>query len=153
MTNSVRDSRDLTELAPHVRAAAEQLLADAAEAGIPLTVTATRRSAAAQNARFAQGRTLPGPIVTKAPAGYSYHEYGLALDVVPTELLRLPRWGDTPAHQARADALWAKVGAIGKRLGFRWGGEFKWLRDRPHFEWSSGLTLAQLREAKKPRTV
>ena len=146
------DSRSLADLAPHVRAMAEQLLADAQAAGIPLTVTCTRRSAAEQTARFDQGRLTPGPIVTRAPAGYSYHEFGLALDVVPTELLSLKNWGDTPDHQTRTDQLWARVGALGKALGFRWGGDFPHLVDRPHFEWSGGLSLAQLRHGAKPST-
>lgn len=146
----MNDSRSLDDLHPHVRAMAEQLLARAAAAGVPLTVTFTLRSMATQAALYAQGRTAPGVIVTNAPAGYSYHNFGLALDVVPTELLALPRWGDTPAHQHRADALWAKVGAIGKAVGFRWGGEFRTIKDRPHFEWSGELTLADLRSGARP---
>ena len=147
------DSRSLADLAPHVRAMAEQLLADAKAAGIPLTVTCTRRSAAEQAAKYAQGRTSPGPIVTRAPAGYSYHEYGLAIDVVPTELLALKDWGDTPEHRAHADALWARLGVIGKAAGFRWGGDFPLLPDRPHFEWAGGLSLAQLRAERRPSDV
>lgn len=144
------DSRSLDDLQPQVRAMAEQLLAQCAAAGIPLTVTFTRRSMATQAALYAQGRTCAGCIVTNARPGHSFHNFGLALDVVPTELLRLPRWGDTPAHQAHTDALWAKVGTIGKALGFRWGGEFITIRDRPHFEWSGGLSLAQLRAGALP---
>ena len=150
MSAVATDSRSLADLAPHVRAMAEQLLADATAAGIPLTVTCTRRSAAEQTARYDQGRVTPGPIVTRAPAGYSYHEFGLALDVVPTELLSLKNWGNTPEHRARANELWARVGAIGKALGFRWGGDFPHLIDRPHFEWSGGLSLAQLRAGRVP---
>lgn len=146
------DSRKLEDLQPQVRAMAEQLLARSAVAGIPLTVTFTRRSMATQAALYAQGRTCPGCIVTNARPGYSFHNFGLALDVVPTDLLSLPRWGDTPDHQARTDALWAKAGAIGKALGFRWGGEFTHLIDRPHFEWSGGLTLADLRASTRPVT-
>ena len=144
------DSRSLADLQPTVRAMATELLARAAAAGIPLTVTFTLRDMATQAALYARGRTCPGCIVTDARAGYSFHNYGLAVDVVPTELLALPGWGDTPSHQARTDALWARVGAIGKALGFRWGGEFPHIRDRPHFEWSGDLTLAQLRAGKRP---
>lgn len=143
------DSRSFNDLQPQMRAMVEELLRRAADAGIPLTVTFTARSMATQAALYAQGRTRPGPIVTNARPGYSYHNFGLALDVVPTELLALPRWGDTPEHQARADALWNTVGAIGKAIGFRWGGDFTAIRDRPHFEWSGGLTLAQLRVGKR----
>ncbi len=131
---------------------AERLLADAAAAGIPLTVTFTLRSMATQAALYAQGRTCPGCVVTNARPGYSFHNYGLALDVVPTELFKLPNWGDTRAHQAHTDALWAKLGAIGLGVGFRWGGKFRSIRDRPHFEWSGELTLADLRAGARPST-
>ena len=144
------DSRSLADLHPKVRMMAEQLLERAKRAGIPLTVTFTRRSMETQAALYAQGRTAPGHVVTNARPGYSYHNFGLAIDVVPTELLALPQWGDTPAHQARTDALWSQVGGIGKTIGFRWGGEFKTIRDRPHFEWSGGLTLANLRSGAQP---
>lgn len=144
------DSRDVADLHPHVRAMAEQLLEQVKAAGIPLTVTFTSRSLERQAALYAQGRALPGPIVTNARPGDSFHNYGLALDVVPTELLALPNWGDTPVHQARTDALWAQVGAIGKDIGFRWGGEFRSFRDRPHLEWSGGLTIADLKRGLTP---
>lgn len=144
------DSRNLDDLEPRVRVMAEQLLAQAAAGGIPLTVTFTRRSMDTQAALYAQGRTSPGPVVTNARPGYSFHNFGLAIDVVPSELLRLPHWGDTPATQTRANALWAEISAIGKSIGFRWGGEFTTIRDRPHFEWSGGLTLAQLRAGELP---
>ena len=144
------DSHDLADLHPHVRAMAERLVHDAAAAGIPIRITFTLRSMATQDALYAKGRTAPGEIVTNARAGYSFHNYGLALDVVPVELLALPNWGDVPAHQAHTTALWAKLGAIGKAIGFRWGGDFHSIKDRPHFEWSGALTLADLRVGKRP---
>jgi peptidoglycan L-alanyl-D-glutamate endopeptidase CwlK len=144
------DSRDLADLHPIVRDMAIELLAEAAAAGIPLTVTFTRRSLETQAALYSQGRTAPGPIVTRAMPGHSYHNFGMALDVVPTELLSLPNWGDHSAHQSRANALWNAVGALGKAIGLRWGGDFVHIRDRPHFEWSGGLSLAQLRRGARP---
>ena len=146
----MKDSRSLDDLHPRVNVMAEALLARCAAAGIPLTVSYTLRSMERQAELYAQGRTAPGPIVTRARPGYSFHNYGLALDVVPTELLALPRWGDTPEHHARTDQLWRQVGVIGIALGFRWGGAFSRIRDRPHFEWSGGLTLADLRAGKRP---
>ena len=147
------DSRSLVDLHPQVRIMAEQLLKEADRAGIPLTVTFTRRSMETQAALYAQGRNRLGRVVTNARPGYSYHNFGLAIDVVPTELLALPRWGDTPVHQTRTDALWSQVGAIGKAIGFRWGGEFRTIRDRPHFEWSGELTLADLRAGARPKVA
>ena len=109
------DSRDLADLHPHVRRMAEQLLEQCAAIGTPLVVTSTLRSMAVQEKLYAQGRTRRGRIVPNARPGYSFHNFGLALDVVPRELLSLPNWGDTPRHQRRADALWAQVGRIGKQ--------------------------------------
>lgn len=144
------DSRKLEDLHPRVRVMAQRLLDDAAKAGIPLTVTFTLRSMETQAALYAQGRTKPGKVVTNARPGYSFHNFGLALDVVPTELLQLPNWGDTPTHQPFANELWRRVGVIGKAAGFRWGGDFKSIKDRPHFEWSGSLSLADLRAGKRP---
>lgn len=41
------------------------------------------RSFAQQQAEYNQGRTTPGKIVTWAPAGMSWHCYGLAFDSIP----------------------------------------------------------------------
>lgn len=143
-------SRDLADLHPHMRVLAERLIAQASAAGIPLTVTCTLRSMEEQAALYAQGRTRPGPIVTYARPGYSYHNFGLAIDVVPDQLLALQNWGETPEHNGEAYALWDQLGSIGTDLGLVWGGDFKTLQDRPHFEWSDGLSLAQLRAGLRP---
>ena len=144
------DSRSLDDLHPQVRIMARQLIEQAKCVGIPLTVTFTLRSFETQAILYAQGRTAPGRVVTNARAGYSYHNYGLALDVVPTSLLALPKWGDTADCQGHTNNLWSKVGAIGKEIGFRWGGDFIRFKDRPHFEWSGELTLADLRAGRQP---
>jgi len=130
---------------------AKQLLEQAKSVGILLTVTFTLRSFKTQAALYAQGRTAPGRIVTNARPGHSYHNYGLALDVVPTQLLALLNWGDTADCQTRTNDLWNEVGMIGKAIGFRWGGDFIRFKDRPHFEWSGELTLADLRAGRRLR--
>lgn len=144
-------SRSLADLDPLFRPHAQALLARAAGAGIPLTVTCTLRSPAEQAALYAQGRTAPGPVVTNAKPGFSFHNFGLALDVVPDRLLALPDWGDMPAQRAATELVWQRLGAIGRALGLRWGGDFAALPDRPHFEWSGGLSLAALRTGARPR--
>jgi peptidoglycan L-alanyl-D-glutamate endopeptidase CwlK len=148
--DATTDSRRLEDLDPHVAAMARRHLAACAAAGVPCTVTFTYRSMDTQAALYAKGRTAPGRIVTNARPGQSFHNFGFAYDVVPDELAKLPRWGDTPAHQARTDAVWAIVGRLGKAQGLRWGGDFTTLKDRPHFEWSGSLTLADLRAGKRP---
>jgi hypothetical protein len=51
-------------------------------AGIPIELFETYRTPRRQQELYEQGRTKPGNIVTKAQAGYSWHNYGLATDVV-----------------------------------------------------------------------
>src|SRR5688572_22238652 len=54
------------------------------ETGFPPTmkvrIVQGLRTVKEQDALFAKGRTTPGPIVTKARGGKSYHNYGLAID-------------------------------------------------------------------------
>lgn len=144
-------TRDLADLHPHMRVLSERLLARAKAVGIPLTVICTFRSMQEQADLYAQGRTRPGPIVTYARPGYSFHNFGLAIDVAPTRLILLTNWGETPEYREEARALWDQLGALGVDIGLRWGGDFVRIEDRPHFEWSDGLTLAQLRAGARPR--
>ena len=77
------NSRSLDDLAPPVKQRA-QAFVDAAKAkGIDLLVTSTYRDSESQDALYAQGRTTPGNIVTRAKAGQSWHNHRCALEVVP----------------------------------------------------------------------
>ena len=42
----------------------------------------TLRTFAEQDVLYAQGRSKPGKVVTNAKGGQSYHNYGLAIDIV-----------------------------------------------------------------------
>lgn len=57
-------------------------LEQARDAGIPLQVFETFRSRVRQSELYAKGRTAPGPIVTRALPGQTYHNYGIAVDLV-----------------------------------------------------------------------
>ena len=58
-----------------------------------------------QTALYAIGRTSPGKVVTKARAGESYHNYGLAFDWVPLKIstknpeLYVADWDDETAFR------------------------------------------------------
>lgn len=140
------DSRSLDDLHPIVRAKCEAHIAACAKAGIPITVTFTYRSNETQAALYAQGRTAPGKIVTNAKAGQSFHNYRLAYDATPTALLKLKNWGDNPKDQAETNRIWALYGYLAKQQGLEWGGDWKTIKDRPHCQWTGGLTLAQLQQ-------
>jgi hypothetical protein len=59
-----------------------------------------------QAKKYAQGRTEPGPIITKAPPGYSTHNYGIAADCVfdKSDAPGLqPEWGDAAKYEILAE--------------------------------------------------
>lgn len=122
----------LSDLHPQARSRAERMLAHASAAGIVLLVTSTYRSAEEQAALFAQGRTAPGPIVTSAKPGSSYHNVRRAIDVA----ILSPETGTLDWRwmgSAAAMPLWERLARLAEGLGLHWGG--RWKRpDRPHFE-------------------
>jgi peptidoglycan L-alanyl-D-glutamate endopeptidase CwlK len=133
-------SRSLDDLEVETRIMAEALIEQAEAAGFPIVVTQTYRSHAEQDALYAQGRTAPGRIVTNARGGFSWHNFRRAFDVA----FRRPRGG------VSWDGPWETLGELGEAIGLEWGGRWKGLKDRPHFEHRGGLTLAQARAASGP---
>lgn len=125
------------QLDADVQLMAVGLLRAAYSSGISLVVTQGYRSSVDQNKLYQQGRTTPGPIVTKAPAGSSWHEFRRAFDVAVLDNGH-PTW---PNDQS----LWNHIGAIGKSQGLEWGGDWTTIKDLPHFQFTRGETLAQAR--------
>jgi peptidoglycan L-alanyl-D-glutamate endopeptidase CwlK len=138
----VINSRSLDELLPPAKQRAEAFLAAAKAQGIDLLVTSTYRDHESQTALYAQGRTKPGDVVTNAKAGESYHNYRCALDVVGLV-------NGKPVWNAK-DPIWQKIGRIGKSCGLEWAGDWKGkMREFPHFQYTGGLTIAQLQAGAK----
>ena len=77
-------------------------------------------------------------IVTNAKGGYSWHNFGLAFDIVVLDALGKGDWNTS--HPA-----WKRVGGLGKSVGLEWGGEWKQLKDLPHFQYTGGLSLSTCR--------
>ncbi|WP_137157712.1 M15 family metallopeptidase [Rhizobium sp. FKL33] len=73
---------DLSFLHPIFRDAIERLKNELEDAEIPLVIFEAYRTPVRQAYLYAQGRTTKGPIVTYAKPWYSYHQYGLAVDMV-----------------------------------------------------------------------
>lgn len=119
-----------TGVDPTLVAKAQQLKALAAQEGIDLAITAGHRSKEEQARLYAQGRTTPGDIITYAKPGQSRHESGRAIDVVPLKDGK-PDW---------RSPHWSRLGALGHQLGLEWGGTWKKLTDRPHFQLPTGGT-------------
>jgi peptidoglycan LD-endopeptidase CwlK len=137
------DSRDLDDLHPTVEVMARDFIRRANAAGIDLLVTSTYRSPAVQNELYKRGRTLLWEngrrvrVVTNAKGGQSFHNYRLALDVVPMRNGK-PVWGTTGAD----GLLWQRVGALGEAAGLEWGGRWRTLKDFPHFQYTGGKPLS-----------
>lgn len=129
-------SRAIEDLEPDTRAKCVRLLEVARADGIELVVVHAFRDYEEQALLYEKGRTRPGPKVTNARPGYSFHNFGRALDVA---------FKGIGKGAVSWDGPWSVVGEIGERLGLAWGG--RWKRpDRPHFENHGGFTLAELRQ-------
>lgn len=128
----------VNKLHPKIRKEVAALI-DKAEAQLPanvkVRVTQGLRTIEEQNALYAQGRTKPGPVVTNAKGGKSYHNYGLAIDFV---LL----YSGVVSWKVNAD--WMKVVNVFKAAGYTWGGNFRSIKDYPHLEKSFGYSVSQL---------
>lgn len=135
------NSRNLDDLLPCVKERAERFIAACKVSGIDLLVTSTYRDNESQNALYAQGRTAPGKIVTKAKGGESFHNYRCALDVVPI-INGKPNWNS-------ADPVWAEVGRLGKLAGLEWAGDWKTFKETAHFQYTGGKTLKQLQAGEQ----
>ena len=138
-----RSEKAISTLLPEVWPFARALVQRAAQGGIVIKVISGLRTYAEQDALYAQGRTKPGRIVTKARGGYSNHNFGIAFDIGVFEGAKyLP---ESPKYKA--------VGALGMDLGLEWGGNWKTIVDEPHFQlrptWAADLAerdmLAELR--------
>jgi peptidoglycan L-alanyl-D-glutamate endopeptidase CwlK len=132
--DSVSESR-LSKVNPELASRIRAMAADLKAQGIDIRVTDSLRTVEEQNDLYAQGRTKPGNIVTNAKGGSSYHNYGLAVDIVPMV-------NGKANYNVSADT-WNKIGAAGKKYGLEWGGDFKSIVDKPHFQMSGGAAHAK----------
>src|SRR5579872_98872 len=96
-------------LAAKVRQMADQL----AREGIVLRVVQGLRTWAEQDSLYAQGRTAPGQKVTNCPGGRSYHNFGLAVDLVPSHGSDQPYDPDWNASHPS----WKRMVEVGTALG------------------------------------
>jgi peptidoglycan LD-endopeptidase CwlK len=133
---SLNDQNDLNTLHPYVRVKVQRLMEAMSDAGFPCTIVHAMRSMRTQAELYSQGRTKPGAIVTNAKPGQSYHNYGLAVDLLPLVCAKDRNWA--PDHQA-----WQVLGALAKAMGFTWGGAWN---DKPHVEYHKQVHHTQLRK-------
>jgi D-alanyl-D-alanine carboxypeptidase len=105
--------------------------------GLDTTIGLGGRTMDQQAKLYAQGRTAPGPIVTNAPPGSSYHNFGAAADIIPKNM-----------SEKDAAGVIKQAFAENPDVGLTWGGSFKNLYDPFHVQ--LGVPLAQLQAAGGP---
>ena len=109
----------------------------------------TLRTFAEQDALYAQGRTKAGVKVTNAKGGQSYHNYGLAIDIVllvdkdKNGTFETASWDIKTDFDGDGKADWMEIVNIFKRYGFEWGGDWKF-NDAPHFQKTLGNSINEL---------
>jgi len=139
-TFDARSEEKIATLIPRAREAARQWLARCLAEGINVKVICGLRTYQEQDELYAQGRIKPGPKVTNARAGFSWHNFGVAWDFVVFDAHGQPQWDSTQMK---------RCGEIGEELGLEWGGRWTSPQDTPHLQLKTGLTLAEARQRVK----
>lgn len=142
----------IEKLHPKVRKEARQIYDEICQALTGRAICRfafTLRTIAEQDAIYAQGRTKPGKIVTRARGGYSWHNYGLAVDIVLIHDVDGDGDYDRAVWDVKSDfdgdkiSDWMEVVSIFKSYGWEWGGDWKF-SDPPHFQKTFGYSVRQL---------
>jgi peptidoglycan L-alanyl-D-glutamate endopeptidase CwlK len=109
----------------------------------------TIRTFEEQSGLYAQGRTKPGKIVTQAKAGLSYHNYGLAIDVVllvdkdKDGNYETASWDRVIDFDGDGKSDFQEIVTLFKQYGWEWGGDWNF-KDYPHFQKKFGKSVRDL---------
>ena len=111
------------KLADKIRTLAGML----AQESVFLKITQGLRSWDQQQKLYDQGRALPGKIVTNCPGGWSWHNFGLAVDCLPETVEGQADWNAEHPQ-------WKRMELLGASLGLSSGALFRSFPDAPHFQ-------------------
>jgi peptidoglycan LD-endopeptidase CwlK len=117
----------------------QSMIDDLAAKGVPVLVTQALRTWDEQAALYAKGRTPKeiaamvhkhgqGGAVTDAPAGFSSHNFGLAVDLVPSAQVDNPQPDWNINH-----ADWIAMLTAGPDFKLAEGAKWRSFADNPHF--------------------
>jgi hypothetical protein len=95
-----------------------------AAAGLPVKITEIGRGKDEQDALYEIGRSKPGAKVTNVTYPYSYHNWGIAFDACK----------NVAGGEYSDNSFFDEIGAIGKKIGLTWGGDFGDPVDKDHFQ-------------------
>jgi hypothetical protein len=124
----------LESLHPKARLDFKQFIEDAEEGlNITLRISQALRTMDEQQSLYDLGRKKAGSIVTNAKPGSSYHNYGLAVDLVVMVNDKLDWNYDM-----------GKLLPYAIKHGISWGGNWKKFKDKPHFEKTFGINWKEM---------
>lgn len=143
-----KPNRDLTLIHPVLAKKLEMALAECHSKGLMVYVFEGLRSYERQDLLYAQGRTAPGKIVTRAKAGQSWHNFGLAVDLVFDGDAREGiqwSWAGSYKNPKLTDDKrdhYTQVGTILEAHGLEWAGRWTKFPETPHFQLTNLMSLA-----------
>jgi len=139
---------------PNLRGELEQIYNDICEAlkgRAECRFTHTLRTFEEQNELYAQGRTKPGVVVTRAKGGQSWHNYGMAVDIVLI-VDKKPVWDIKTDYDKDGRSDWMEVVDVFKRHGWEWGGDWKFF-DAPHFQKTLGRSIVEMQQLWNRKSI
>ncbi len=142
-----------SDLHPIIAEKRDRLIQLASAKGLDIIITDGFRSQDEQDELHAQGRSAPGNVVTQVQGGSSYHNYGLAIDFALRDGNGGVVWDIERDVNDNGKSDWFEVAAIGKELGFSWGGDWQRFKDYPHLEMTFGLSIRELQDGYRPEDV
>jgi peptidoglycan L-alanyl-D-glutamate endopeptidase CwlK len=130
-------SRKIEDLEPQVAELCHRFIDACKGHGIDILITSTYRDFESQAALYAQGRTLPGKIVTNAAPGQSWHNWKCAFDFAPIVNGKIP-WNDAK--------LFTRCGVIAESVGLEWAGRWQNFKELAHCQFTNKRTLSSMKE-------
>lgn len=130
--DSISEAR-LQSLVPELQEAVRKAAGILEAEGIVFRIVQGFRTWAEQDALYAQGRTAPGAVVTRARGGQSAHNFGIAVDCTP-DLTGTMEDGFQPNWNA-SDPSWVRMEDVMESCGLSAGAKWRTFPDNPHFEY------------------
>lgn len=116
---------------PELTKRVERLLENANRNGMNVVVYQGYRSKEEQAEIISKN-----PSATKAKPGFSFHNYGLAVDVLFYDSKGQPSWDEKNE--------WSGLGVLGKETGLEWGGDWA-MQDKVHFQYPPQTSIHKIR--------
>lgn len=142
--------RELEFLHPALRPGIKAALEECHREGLMVHVFEGYRTLERQQELFDQGRNSPGRKVTNARPYQSFHNYGLAFDLVfdgdDRDGIQWSWEGDYNTKVVEGDKRsdYQRTGEILEKYGFEWGARWKSFKEMPHFQMVFGLRYSEL---------